>query len=392
MSSKWPMVPLGEVMTHRKQFIEIDDHETYKRCRVQLHVQGVVLRDVVAGTDVRTKRQQVCRAGEFLVAEIDAKMGGFGIVPDALDGAIVSSHYFLFAIDETKLVRRFLALSIRTRGFRDQVAAQGSTNYAAVRPSQVLSYTMLLPPLSEQRRIVARIEKLAAKIEEARELRRQTDNDIERLAAQMAHRTDLAEAGRLQQGWRRAKLGDVLMQVEDVHPVVPEVSYPNLGIYSYGRGLFWKQPISGASTSAKVLNRVHANQFIYSRLFAFEGAYGLVLPEYEGYFVSNEYPTFECRRNLVRPEFLSAYFRSPGVWSAVAVGSKGLGHRRQRLQPEQLLEYTIWLPPLTVQEQMCRVLARVQEALRHGRDAAAAMEAVPLATLERVIAGASELA
>ena len=51
-----------------------------------------------------TKTQQICRVGEFLVAEIDAKVGGFGVVPENLEGSIVSSHYFLFVVDDVKLV------------------------------------------------------------------------------------------------------------------------------------------------------------------------------------------------------------------------------------------------------------------------------------------------
>src|SRR5438094_9567105 len=124
MSKAWQIVPLEEFVTHRKEFIRINDLETYKRCRVQLHAQGIVLRDVVSGAEIKTKEQQVCRAGEFLVAEIDAKVGGFGVVPDELDGSIVSSHYFLFEVNEEKLNRRFLDYFIRTPGFRDQVAAR----------------------------------------------------------------------------------------------------------------------------------------------------------------------------------------------------------------------------------------------------------------------------
>lgn len=171
MSARWPTVQLGDLVRHRKEFIKINDLESYKRPRVKLHVQGIVLRDEVPGALIKTKAQQVCRVGEFLVAEIDAKVGGFGIVPDTLDGAIVSSHYFLFTIDETKLSRRFLDFFIRTPAFRDQVDAQGSTNYAAIRPSHVLSYTISLPPLQEQQRVVARIEEIAAQIREARTLR-----------------------------------------------------------------------------------------------------------------------------------------------------------------------------------------------------------------------------
>lgn len=181
MSKPWPLVPLGEVVTYRKEFIRISDLEAYKRCRIQLHAQGIVLRDIISGAEIKTKEQQVCRAGEFLVAEIDAKVGGFGIVPESLDGAIVSSHYFLFVLNEAILDRRFLDFFIRTPAFREQVSAQGSTNYAAIRPKDVLGYKMPLPPLSEQRRIVARIEELAAKIEKARGLRRLAMEEAEAL-------------------------------------------------------------------------------------------------------------------------------------------------------------------------------------------------------------------
>lgn len=169
--SEWPKVPLGEVLDHRKEFIEINDLERYKRCRVQLHAQGIVLRDNVPGAEIKTKKQQVCKAGEFLVAEIDAKLGGYGIVPADLDGSIVSSHYFLFEIKHDRLDKSYLGYFIRTPGFFEQVAAQGSTNYAAIRPGHVLEYTLPLPPLPEQRRLVERIDDLATHIAEAKQLR-----------------------------------------------------------------------------------------------------------------------------------------------------------------------------------------------------------------------------
>lgn len=181
MNGRWPIVRLGDALHQRKEFVQINDLAIYKRPRVKLHAQGIVLRDEIEGGGIKTKSQQVCRAGELLVAEIDAKVGGFGIVPDCLDGSIVSSHYFLFVVDEAKLDKRFLDFFVRTPAFRDQVEAQGSTNYAAIRPAHVLGYAMPLPPLPEQRRIVARIEELAAQIQEARTLRQQAAEEAEAL-------------------------------------------------------------------------------------------------------------------------------------------------------------------------------------------------------------------
>lgn len=203
---KWPKISLGEVFSYRNEFTQINDFEKYKRCRVQLHARGIVLRDVVSGAEIKTKKQQRCKSGDFLVAEIDAKVGGFGIVPEELESAIVSSHYFLFRIDETQLDKRFLGYYIRTPFFRDQVAAQGSTNYAAIRPKDVLEYTIPLPPLSEQKRIVARIEEVSVKIGEARELRQKAVNEV--AATWHAYLKSIIENG-LKKGWNLIPVAEV---------------------------------------------------------------------------------------------------------------------------------------------------------------------------------------
>ena len=171
----WSVVPLSEVISYRKELVTIEPDVVYSRCRVQTSARGIVLRDRVPGSHIKTKKQQVCRAGEFLVAEIDAKVGGYGIVPPDLDGAIVSSHYFLFAIDEHRLQGDFLGWYCRTRRFQDQINARGSTNYAAIRPHDVLAYRIPIPPLEDQIRTVVELDKVAALAETHREIVREIE-------------------------------------------------------------------------------------------------------------------------------------------------------------------------------------------------------------------------
>lgn len=180
---EFPRVRLGEFISQRREFFTIDDFATYKRPRVQLHGKGIVVRDEVQGGELKTKQQQAARPGELLVAEIDAKVGGFGIVPHNLDGAIVSSHYFLFEIDQNKCLQAWLDWFIHSGMLEEQVNAQGSTNYAAIRPSHVFEYEIPLPPLAEQQRLVARIEELARRVDEARGLRGEAVEEAEALIA-----------------------------------------------------------------------------------------------------------------------------------------------------------------------------------------------------------------
>ncbi len=387
MTHGWPLVPLGEVVTHRKEFISIDDTQEYRRCRVQLHAQGVILRDQLTGALIKTKEQQVCRAGEFLVAEIDAKVGGYGIVPDDLDGAIVSSHYFLFAIDSEKLDRRFLSYFVKTPAFGEQVTAKGTTNYAAIRPQDVLGYVIPLPPLPEQRRIVARIERLAAKIEEARGLRNDVTTNLDRLVVLMAQRHDLSEDEKQQQGWRWVNLGQTMREASSPVEVDATLNYPNLGVYSFGRGVFEKAPIRGTQTSATTLYQVHAGQFIYSRLFAFEGAYGMLGEQFDGYYVSGEFPAFDCDATQVLPEFLWAYFRSPQVWAELAAKSKGVGDRRQRIHVETILSHRLMLPPLKWQAYIRRTQAKADRLKALQARTATDLDALLPAILDRAFRG-----
>ena len=69
--------------------------------------------------------------------------------------------------------------------------------------------------------------------------------------------------------WPRTRLSELVRPADELVPVRDGHSYPNFGIYSFGRGLFGKPPIDGSQTSATALRRVRAGNFIYSRLFAF---------------------------------------------------------------------------------------------------------------------------
>ena len=176
-------------------------------------------------------------------------------------------------------------------------------------------------------------------------------------------------------------LSDLLQPADEAVPVRQDQRYPNFGIYSFGRGLFAKPPIDGMATSATSLRRVRSGNFIYSRLFAFEGSYGLVDDGFDGHYVSNEYPSFQIDRAQLEPGFLKAYFQLPTVWQAIARGSKGVGSRRIRVQPDQVLAHRLPLPPLGEQQAIVARLDTLAEKTLQVSEHLAAVEAVAAALL-----------
>lgn len=378
MSKSWPLVALGEVLTHRKEFIQINDLEIYKRCRVQLHAQGIVLRDFVVGVEIKTKKQQVCQAGEFLVAEIDAKVGGFGIVPDELDSAIVSSHYFLFGINDAKLDRRFLDFYSKTKTFREQVAAQGSTNYAAIRPRDVLEYTIPLPPLAEQQRIVARIEKLAEKFEEAQGLRRQAVVEAEAFITSL--HVNLA-------GSRIKKLGDILRLDEDSVPIIPTSSYPQVGVRGFGGGLFAKPATSGMDTTYKTFNRLYEGALVMSQVKAWEGAVAVCEKNLAGFFVSPEYRTFRFEPFEAIPSYFTVLVKTEWFWSRLKDATRGVGARRERTRPEQFLNIEIPVPTVAQQRESVIMFDKIEALKSLQAETTAELNAMLPSILDRAFKG-----
>lgn len=189
--------------------------------------------------------------------------------------------------------------------------------------------------------------------------------------------------------WPRVRLAELLRPADVPVTVRQDQSYPNFGIYSFGRGLFAKPDIDGMRTSTTTLYRVKAGNFIYSRLFAFEGSYGLVDEQFDGYFVSNEYPSFELDRSRIHPGYLRAYFQHPEVWRAIAKGSKGVGSRRVRVQPDQVLRHSLPLPPLIEQNAL---VARIDALTEKTRQVEAHLDAVERASSAMILALHHQLA
>lgn len=375
----WPVVPLAAVLRHRKEFITIDDTQQYKRCRVQLHAKGVLLRDIVSGADIKTKKQQVCRTGEFLVAEIDAKMGGFGLVPSELDGAVVSSHYFLFEVDESGIDARYLDHYCRTERFRAQVEAQGSTNYAAIRPAEVLAYTIPLPSLAEQQSLVARLDALAEKTRQVEAHLDAVERDAQRLV-----RTYIFHPPGEQPTKR--PMSDLVSQRQPDVTVDGTVQYRFAGVYSFGRGVFPSVVKTGGEFAYERLSTVRTGDFTYPKLMAWEGALGVVPPACDGMVVSPEFPVFSINTDEVLPELLDIYFRTPEVWPELAELSGGTNVRRRRLQPSAFLSYKMPVPSMATQLKLREVFKCTQVLKAKHTAIRQANAALLPATLERVFA------
>ncbi|WP_307802054.1 restriction endonuclease subunit S [Actinomadura violacea] len=139
------------------------------------------------------------------------------------------------------------------------------------------------------------------------------------------------------------------------------VEYPLLGVRWYGQGAFHRETVTRESSKATTVYRVTAGQFIYNRLFAGKGSFGLVLPEFAGAFVSNEFPLFDTKSRRLSVDYLNLYFQQGRVWDYVEAASTGTTASRNRWKESQFLAHHIPLPPLPTQKRIVEVIGAVDD-------------------------------
>jgi type I restriction enzyme S subunit len=134
--------------------------------------------------------------------------------------------------------------------------------------------------------------------------------------------------------------------------------YPFAGTYSFARGIFVGERKLGSTFALPKIQRIRAGDFIYCKIMAWEGAFGVATKEADNCVMSGAFVVYELNRDKIDEKFLDYFFKVPDHWQSIGSQSSGTNVRRQSLHPSQFERAEIPLPPLGEQR---RVVARIEE-------------------------------
>jgi restriction endonuclease S subunit len=166
--------------------------------------------------------------------------------------------------------------------------------------------------------------------------------------------------------WPRISLGDLLTLERRQVKVLPEAQYAEIGVYSFGRGIFHKQPRSGLEVGDKDLFLIREGDFILQITFAWEGAVALASALENGMYGSVRFPTFRVDEARCHPPFLVNYFKTDEGRNQLVRISPGSAGRNRVLSIKRIPEITVPLPPLAEQQ---RIVARIEALARRVEEA-----------------------
>lgn len=197
-NAAYQMVRIGNLLQRNKIAINVQDNIDYKRITIRLRNGGVILRDVVQGQNIGTKRQFLVSEGQFILSKIDARNGAMGIIPSELEGAIVTQDFLAYDIDKSRINPIFLLLISTTKEFISlcQSCSSGTTNRQRIEETKFLDIKIPLPTIEEQDTLVEEYNNLIC-LSKAQEIEAERlKNDIQinlfnKLGVQVTNSTNI---------------------------------------------------------------------------------------------------------------------------------------------------------------------------------------------------------
>jgi type I restriction enzyme S subunit len=153
----WETAPLGKYLKEVRRPVKLEDAAQYRLVTVKRSRGGVVEREHLSGKDIKVKSQFRLSSGDFLISKRQIVHGACGIVPEDLDGAIVSNEYAVLHSSQAFYLP-FLAYLAESAYFQ-QTCFHSSIGVhiekMLFKLDRWLNWRFNIPPLLEQQRIVA---------------------------------------------------------------------------------------------------------------------------------------------------------------------------------------------------------------------------------------------
>lgn len=179
MSKNFISVFLRDILESVSRSEIVEPQKTYRILGAHWYAKGLYIKDIKDGSLIQAKTVYKVKENDFVYNRLFAWKGSFAIATENNDNCYVSNEFPCFIVNSEIVDRKYLWLYFSRKSAWNEALGLSSggtpTSRNRLKENKFLSMKISLPPLEQQRRIVAKVEELAGKIEEARSLREQTN-------------------------------------------------------------------------------------------------------------------------------------------------------------------------------------------------------------------------
>jgi len=356
--SKWPTVSLADLLRLERRKVEVESDKLYQEIGIYCFGRGIFHKTPRTGLEVGDKDLFLMKKGDFILQVTFAWEGAIAIVSAAEDGMYGSTRYPTFRVDESRCEPKFLLNYFRTKEGLQQLVkicpgSAGRNRVLSIK--RIPEVQVPLPPLAEQRRVVARIEELAGQIHEARILRHQAAEEADALILSALSHLSLPS------GTETKPIAECSRMSTGTTPPRERIDFYNGPIQWYTPGDLEYQKRLGASSrtlSELALAERKARMFESGTvlLVAIGGSLGKVALTHERCSANQQITGIKFCHDVL-PEYGFWWMRGLGKALMAAAPHATLPIINQ----ERIGEFEISIPPLAEQRRIVAELDALQE-------------------------------
>lgn len=253
---------------------------------------------------------------------------------------------------------KFLYMYFSKNFKRETVKYNAKTSVDSVRREMITKMKIIMPSMVEQERIanfLTKVDKIIEKQEEkVKNLENYKKGMMQKIFSQEIRFKD--ENGEAYPEWEEARLNNVLSIPEKIKTEIIEKD-KLLTVKLHMQGIKVNKNVDTLNIGATVYYKRKAGQFIYGKQNFFNGAFGIVPEELDGYLSSGDIPALNINRDRIIPEYLINYIGRTEFYKKTENLSSGTGSKR--IHEKTLLEIVINIPCVAEQERIANFLSNI---------------------------------
>ena len=370
MANEWSTKVLGEVAILNPKKSEVrdlpDDTSVsfVPMSSVDEYAQMITRHETKQLGSVR-KGYTYFKNDDVLFAKITPCMenGKVAIVRDLENGVGFGSTEFHVIRPTDKITSEWIFHIVASPTFREEAEKhmQGAAGQRRVPISFLANYEIPLPPIEEQRKIVARIEKQFAKIDEVARLRAESQTATTQLLPTALHEIfSQAESN----GWEEKVISEVCEHPQYGFTAASsreEVGPRLLRITDIQDGRVDWATVPYCKCDAVEKYQLKSGDLVFARTGATVGK-SFLIKDVPDQAVFASYLIRLRARGNISSEFLYYFFQSPDYWSQILAGQ--VGAAQPNVNGTKLAQLKIPLPSLAEQKEIVKKLDALSEKVR----------------------------
>ncbi|MFF5431074.1 restriction endonuclease subunit S [Streptomyces griseofuscus] len=329
---------LSEALTLSVDAVTVSPNDRFDIAGVYGFGRGLFSREPIRGSDTSYPKLHRLHAGDVVLSRLKAFEGAIALIPPHLDGWFLSPEFPTFSIDREVAEPTYLQHLFRWPEFWELLRGESKgvgARRERVSAQRVLSIKVPLPDLDAQRLIAAKLDGLY-------EAREQCVEETERAASLVKELHD-AIFRRVQAP--QVPVGTVASLQRRPVTVTPGTYYQQIGVRSFGKGIFHKEDVTADELGNKKVFEIHPGELVLSNVFAWEGAIALAGPDEEGMIGSHRFMTYAPIDDQADMGYLRYFFLSGDGLSLIQKASPGAAGRNRTLGIKAFEKTPVPLPP-----------------------------------------------